>query len=184
MDRYVGESEKAVREIFDRARQAAPSIIFLDEIDAIASQRGDGHEVTERVVSQLLTELDGLTENPNLMVLAATNRKEVIDPALLRPGRLEQHVEVPNPDEAARRKILAVHAGDKPLSEDVDLEDLASDTAGFSGAELEALVREASMVAIREFAAEHGPATANERAAEITIGPEHFEEAMQSVTRS
>jgi transitional endoplasmic reticulum ATPase len=94
MDRYVGESEKAVREVFDRARQTAPAIVFFDEIDGIASQRADSHEVTERVVSQLLTELDSAAEDPNLVVIGATNRKDVIDPALLRPGRLEQHVEV------------------------------------------------------------------------------------------
>jgi len=104
IDRYVGESEKAIREVFERARQSAPSIVFFDELDAIAAARGDGHEVTERVVSQLLTELDGMQENPNLVVLAATNRKDQIDPALLRPGRLDTHVFVGEPDlDAARR---------------------------------------------------------------------------------
>ncbi len=137
MDRYVGESEEAVRELFERARQTAPSIIFLDEIDAIASHRGQGNEVTERVVSQLLAELDGITENPNLVVLAATNRRDMIDDALLRPGRLEQHVEVPNPDREAREEILAVHTDGKPLADDTDMRDLAEETDGFSGAELE-----------------------------------------------
>jgi transitional endoplasmic reticulum ATPase len=181
LDKYVGESEKAVREVFERARQAAPSIVFFDEIDAIAGQRGETNEATERVVSQLLTELDGLAENPTLVVLAATNRRESLDPALLRPGRLEQHVEVPDPDEAARREILAVHAAGKPLGEDVDMDELAAETAGYSGAELEALVREASMVAIREFAAEHGPEAANDRADEVTIRRDHFEAATDSV---
>ncbi|MBX0323382.1 CDC48 family AAA ATPase [Halomicroarcula sp. F13] len=178
MDRYVGESEEAVRELFERARQTAPSIIFLDEIDAIASHRGQGNEVTERVVSQLLAELDGITENPNLVVLAATNRRDMIDDALLRPGRLEQHVEVPNPDHDAREAILYVHTEGKPLADDVSLSPLAADTEGFSGAELEAVVREASMLAIREAADEMGPAEASERADEVTITTDHFERAL------
>src|SRR5699024_10458588 len=106
VDKYVGESEKAIREVFERARQTSPTIVFFDEIDALASRRGDSHEVTERVVSQLLTELDGMTDSPNLMVLAATNRMDALDPALLRPGRLESHVEIPLPDEAARQAII------------------------------------------------------------------------------
>ncbi|WP_254278683.1 AAA family ATPase [Haloarcula marina] len=178
MDRYVGESEEAVRELFERARQTAPSIIFLDEIDAIASHRGQGNEVTERVVSQLLAELDGITENPNLVVLAATNRRDMIDDALLRPGRLEQHVEVPNPDLEARAEILRVHTEGKPLADDVSIPDLAAETDGFSGAELEAVVREASMLAIREAADEMGPETANDRADEVTITAAHFQRAL------
>jgi len=177
MDRYVGESEEAVRELFERARQTAPSIIFLDEIDAIASHRGQGNEVTERVVSQLLAELDGITENPNVVVLAATNRRDMIDDALLRPGRLEQHVEVPNPDEAAREAILRVHTRGKPLAEDVDIATLAAETDGRSGAELEAIVREASMLSIREMADELGPAAASERADEVRITTDHLERA-------
>ncbi|SFS07240.1 transitional endoplasmic reticulum ATPase [Halomicrobium zhouii] len=181
LDRYVGESEKAVREVFDRARQTAPSIVFLDEIDAIAGQRGETHEVTERVVSQLLTELDGVTDNPNLVVLAATNRREGLDDALLRPGRLEQHVEVPNPDEAARRKILEVHTEGKPLGDDVDLDRLAAVTEGRSGADLEALVRAASMRAIREVADSASPDEANERADDVVIEGSHFDDAMDGL---
>jgi len=180
MDRYVGESEEAVRELFERARQTAPSIIFLDEIDAIASHRGQGNEVTERVVSQLLAELDGITENPNLVVLAATNRRDMIDDALLRPGRLEEHVEVPNPDREAREEILSVHTRGKPLTDDVDLAAIAEDLEGFSGAELEAVVREASMLAIREMADEYGPAEATERADEVRITGDHFRRARDS----
>ncbi|PSP31553.1 AAA family ATPase [Halobacteriales archaeon QH_10_67_22] len=181
MDRYVGESEKAVREVFDRARQTAPAVVFFDEIDGIASQRVDSNEVTERVVSQLLTELDSAAENPDLIVLAATNRKEVIDPALLRPGRLERHVEVPHPDEAARREIFDVHAEGKPLGEDVDLDELAADTENFSGAQVEALVREASMRAISEVATDATPEEAGDRADEVTIRREDFEAAMDVV---
>jgi transitional endoplasmic reticulum ATPase len=181
LDRYVGESEKSVRELFDRARQASPAIIFFDEIDALATQRGESHEVTERVVSQLLTELDGLTENPNLVVLAATNRREAIDPALLRPGRLESHIEIPAPGEEGRRKILSVHAGDKPLADDIDLDALAEELEGYTGADIEALVRGASMRAIREAADEWSPEEANERADEIVIEGRHFDTAREFV---
>ncbi len=181
LDRYVGESEKAVRKVFERARQSAPSIVFFDEIDAIAAERGDSHEVTERVVSQLLTELDGLADNPNLVVLAATNRKGALDRALIRPGRLETHVEVPAPDEAARRAILEVHTREKPLGEGVDLDALAADLEGYTGADLASLCRTASMRAIREMATEYGPEEATRRAGEIRIREEHFAAARESV---
>ncbi|MCH7659844.1 MAG: CDC48 family AAA ATPase [Euryarchaeota archaeon] len=184
LDRYVGESEKAVRKVFERARQAAPSIVFFDEIDALAAERGQGHEVTERVVSQLLTELDGLADNPNLVVLAATNRKEALDRALIRPGRLETHIEVPAPDEAARRKILEIHTRDKPLAEDVDLDTLAKELDSYTGADLAALSRAASMRAIREIADEYGPEEATSRADEIRIGKEHFDAAREGVEPS
>ncbi|EMA50316.1 CDC48 family AAA ATPase [Halococcus thailandensis] len=182
LDRYVGESEKAIREVFARARQAAPAIVFFDEIDAVAGGRGETHEVTERVVSQLLTEIDGLAENPNLMVLAATNRMDAIDPALLRPGRIETHIEVPAPDEAARRAIFAVHTDDKPVAEDVDLDRLAADAEGYSGADIEALCRAASMAAIREVAGEYSPDDATAHADEVSITAEHFEDAGESIT--
>ena len=181
MDRYVGESEKAVREVFDRARQTAPAIVFFDEIDGIAGGRMDGNEVTERVVSQLLTELDTAAENPDLVVLAATNRREVLDDALLRPGRLEQHVEVPNPDEAGRRAIIDVHTEGKPFSEEVDFDTLASETAGLSGAQIEALIREASMSAISKVAAGVSPEEANERADEVVIEQDHVDAAMDAI---
>ena len=181
IDKYVGESEKAVREVFDRARQAAPAIVFFDEIDAIVGTRGESSEATERVVSQLLSELDGLTENPNLVVLAATNRREAIDPALLRPGRLESHLEIPLPDAAARREIIGIHTEGKPIADGVDLEALAAETAGLSGAQLEAVVRDASMRAIRELADEIGPAEATERADEVLIDAGHFEAAMAAL---
>jgi len=183
VDKYVGESEKAVRKVFERARQASPAIVFFDEIDAIAARRGEGqHEVTERVVSQLLTELDGVAANPNLVVLAATNRKAAIDPALLRPGRLETHVEVPRPDEAARRAILAVHAADKPLADDVDLDAVAAELSGYTGADIEAIVREASMRAIREAVDAWGVDEADARAAEIRVSRSHFDAAIAHVT--
>jgi transitional endoplasmic reticulum ATPase len=181
LDRYVGESEKAVREVFARARQAAPAIVFFDEIDAVAAERGAGHEVTQRVVSQLLTEIDGLADNPSLMVLAATNRPETLDPALLRPGRIEEDVEVPPPAEAARRAILDVHTREKPLAEDVDLDALAAETEGYSGADVAALCRAASMRAIRERTDAVGPEAASANAGEIRIDADHFAAARESI---
>ncbi|SDK08863.1 transitional endoplasmic reticulum ATPase [Halovenus aranensis] len=181
LDKYVGESEQAIRELFERARQAAPAIVFLDEIDAIASSRGQGNEVSERVVSQLLTELDRAASHPKLVVLAATNRKDGIDPALLRPGRLEQHIEVPNPDQEARREILAVHTEGAPLGEDVDLDDLAGSTAGYSGADIEALAREASMRAIRTIATDIDPDEVTDHADDVVITATDFEQAKQTL---
>ncbi|MFB6218126.1 MAG: CDC48 family AAA ATPase [Halobacteriaceae archaeon] len=181
LDRYVGESEKAVREVFERARQAAPAVVLFDEIDALAGRRGGDSEVGERVVSQLLTELDTAADNPSLVVVGATNRREALDPALLRPGRLEEHLAVPDPDEAARREILEVHTRDKPLAEAVDLDDLAGRLEGYTGADIRALVRRASMRAIREAAAERGVEGASERAADIRIRPDHFEAALDAV---
>jgi transitional endoplasmic reticulum ATPase len=183
LDRYVGESEKAVRKVFERARQSAPSIVFLDEIDAVAGQRGsETNEVTERVVSQLLTELDGLAENPNLVVLAATNRKHHVDDALLRPGRLDTHILVPEPDEDGRRKIFEVTVEGRPIGDDVDLDELAARTAGMTGADIDGLVRSASMRAIREIADGIPPEEANERTADLVIGMDDFEAALEQLT--
>ncbi|CCQ32375.1 Cell division cycle protein [Halorhabdus tiamatea SARL4B] len=184
LDRYVGESEKAVRELFERARQTAPTIVFLDEIDAIAARRGEGHEVTERVVSQLLTELDAAGDDPNLVVVAATNRRDALDDALLRPGRLETHVEVPAPDRDARQAVLDVHTAAKPLGPNVDVEGIAAETEGFSGADLDAVVRAASMRAIRRVAADRDPAVANERTDEVTIQNEDFAAARDRIEPS
>jgi transitional endoplasmic reticulum ATPase len=177
LDRYVGESEQSVRELFDRGRQAAPAVIFLDELDAIASTRGGGGEetVTERVVSQLLTELDRAAANPGLVVIAATNRKEVLDPALLRPGRLERHVEVPEPDEDARRKILEIHTQETPLADDVDLPALATSLSGYTGADIAALVRAATLHAIRQSTEERGVQGAADEADSITVSAADFE---------
>jgi transitional endoplasmic reticulum ATPase len=187
LDRYVGESEKSVREVFERARQAAPAIVFFDEIDAIAGDRdrqsGDSG-VTDRVVSQLLTEMDNAASNPNLMVLAATNRRYALDPALLRPGRLEQHLEVPAPDHDARRAILAVHTEDKPLADDVDLDALAAATESYSGADLAAVCREAAVLAIREVADRYEGREANEHADEVSVTPAQFDAALASVEPS
>jgi len=183
LDRYVGESEKAVRDLFDRAAGGACDH-FFDEIDAIAADRdaagGDSSGVGERVVSQLLTELDRASDNPNLVVLAATNRRNALDPALLRPGRLETHIEVPEPDREARRKILDVHTRTKPLVEGVDLEHLADETEGYSGAEIASLCREAALIAIERVADEHGEA-ANDHADEVGITADDFAAALETV---
>ncbi|MFW6385255.1 MAG: CDC48 family AAA ATPase [Halodesulfurarchaeum sp.] len=184
-DRYVGESEKAIRNLFERARQVAPTVVFFDELDAIAATRGgDTHEVTERVVSQLLTELDSAADDPNLVVLAATNRRDAIDPALLRPGRLETHVHVPEPDEAGRRAILAVHTREKPLGEDIDLDSLATRLDGMTGADIASLVRSASMVAIREVAERRERGEDAPESTSVTIDRRHFESALAEVSRA
>jgi transitional endoplasmic reticulum ATPase len=152
LSKWVGESERAIREIFKKARMHAPSIVFLDEVDSIAPIRGllSDSGVTERVVTQLITELDGIKDLNNVVVIAATNRPDLIDPALLRPGRLDKLVYVPPPDLKARLEILKVHTRYLPLSDDVDLYELAKLTENYSGADLEALVREAFIIALRE----------------------------------
>jgi transitional endoplasmic reticulum ATPase len=148
MDRYVGESERGVREVFERARRTAPSIVFLDELDAFAPARRETDTgAAERVVSQLLTELDGLSARGDVAVLGATNRVDAVDPALLRPGRIERRVAVPLPDEAARAEILAVHLDDVP-TRDVDTAAVAAETAGYSGSDLAGVVREAALLAM------------------------------------
>ncbi len=153
LSKWVGESERAIREIFRKARQAAPCIVLFDEIDAIAPMRGLGigdSLVTERVISQLLTEMDGLINLDNVVVIGATNRPDMIDPALLRPGRFDRLIYVPEPDFKARLEILKVHTRNMPLDIDVDLERIARITEGYSGADLEAVVREAGLAALRE----------------------------------
>ncbi len=152
LNKYVGESEKAVREIFRKARMAAPCIIFIDEIDSIGYIRGGDSEssrVSELVVDTLLTEMDGLKDMKNVVVIAATNRPDVLDPALLRPGRFDKIIDIPMPDEPTRLAILKVHTSKMPLAKDVDLEEVAKVTDGYTGAEIENLVREAGMNAIR-----------------------------------
>lgn len=156
LSKWVGESEKAVREVFRKARQAAPCIIFFDEIETITPTRGgvESH-VTERVISQLLTELDGLEELHEVMIIAATNRPDIIDPALLRPGRFDKILEIPLPDEADRVEIFNIHMKNRPIGADVNVLELAKTTEGFSGADIQAIVTEASIISIREFLQKH-----------------------------
>ncbi|MEM1595787.1 MAG: CDC48 family AAA ATPase [Desulfurococcaceae archaeon] len=152
LSKWVGESEKAIREIFRKARLHAPSIVFFDEIDSIAPIRGISSDsgVSERIVTQLVTELDGIRELNNVVFIAATNRPDLLDPALLRPGRFDKLVYVPPPDLEARIEILRIHTKYLPLASDVDLYEIARSTENYSGADLEALVREAFLMALRE----------------------------------
>ncbi|WP_114575634.1 CDC48 family AAA ATPase [Saliphagus sp. LR7] len=187
LNKFVGESEKGVREVFEKARSNAPTVIFFDEIDSIATERGQrtgDSGVGERVVSQLLTELDGLEELEDVVVVATTNRPDLIDPALLRPGRLDRHVHVPVPDEEGRKRIFEVHTRNKPLADDVDLEELASRTAGYVGADIEAVCREASMAATREFIRSVAPEEMTDAVGNVRVNREHFEHALGEVQAS
>ena len=154
LSKWVGESEKGVREIFRKARQAAPCIIFLDEVDALVPRRGSGgseSHVTESVVSQILTEIDGLEELHNVLIVGATNRLDIVDDALLRPGRFDRIIEVPNPDVKGRRNIFEIHTKKKPLVSDVDITKLVELTDGFSGAEIAAVANKAAITALKKY---------------------------------
>ena len=151
ISKWVGESEKGIRKVFEKARQAAPAVVFFDEIDSIASRRGlDGSRATEKMVNQLLTEMDGLEELTNVVVIASTNRPDLIDPSLLRPGRFDRIISTTTPDELARLEIFKIHTKDMPLTKDVDLSYLAKHTNQFVGADIESVCREAGMLALRE----------------------------------
>jgi transitional endoplasmic reticulum ATPase len=171
LSKWVGESEKAIRQTFRKARQVSPCIIFFDELDSLAPSRGQemGNNVSERVVNQLLTELDGLEEMGNVMVIGATNRPDMIDPALLRSGRFDRLVFIGEPEEEGREDILKIHTRQSPLSPDVSLREIAEITDGYVGSDLESIAREAAMVALRE------DADAEQ------IDMRHFREAMDSV---
>ncbi|KXB02976.1 AAA family ATPase, partial [candidate division MSBL1 archaeon SCGC-AAA261F19] len=172
LSKWVGESEKAVRETFRKARAAAPTVVFFDEIDAMVPRRGariGDSGVGERVISQLLTELDGLEKLKNVVVVGATNRPELIDPALLRPGRFDRVIMTPAPDEEARLEIFKIHTERIPLAEDVNLEELAKKTEGYTGADIEAVCKESAMLALRE----------NLEAGKVK--KEHLEEALKNV---
>jgi transitional endoplasmic reticulum ATPase len=185
LSKWVGESEKGVREIFRKARQAAPCIIFFDEIDSIAPLRGgdfgDSH-VTERVISQLLTELDGLEILTNVIVIAATNRPDIIDPALLRPGRFDRLLYVPPPDRESRIQILGIHTRQKPLDKDVKIEELAAHTDGYTGADIASLSSAAVMLALREHISKYqDPTQAKSKVQELKVSMRHFEESMKKI---
>ena len=152
LSKWVGESEKGVREIFRKARQAAPCIIFLDEVDALVPRRGSSEShVTESVVSQILTEIDGLEELHNVLIIGATNRLDIVDEALLRPGRFDRIIEVPNPDTKGRQQIFEIHTKKKPLANDVKIEKLVELTVGFSGAEIGAVANRAAIAALKRY---------------------------------
>ncbi|HDM45146.1 MAG TPA: AAA family ATPase, partial [Candidatus Bathyarchaeota archaeon] len=173
------------REVFRKAKQAAPAIIFFDEIDAIAPVRGSGvgdSHVTERVISQLLTEMDGLEELRGVVVIAATNRPDIVDPALLRPGRFDKLLYIPPPDLEARKEILRIHTRRKPLADDVDLDEIAKQTEGYTGADLEAVCNTAVMLAIREHIAKSkSPEEAKKNAGNLKVYRRQFMEALKRV---
>jgi transitional endoplasmic reticulum ATPase len=182
LSKWVGESEKAVRETFRKARQAAPCVVFLDEIDAVAPVRGTSSDsgVTERVISQLLTEMDGLEVLHNVIVIAATNRPDIIDTALLRPGRFDRLVYIAPPDLEARKEILKIHTKGKPLDKDVDLNKLAGKMHNYTGAEIAAVCNEAVMLSIRDYVLEGGEMD-EEKIRERKVGMKYFEKAMENV---
>ncbi|HNQ29846.1 MAG TPA: CDC48 family AAA ATPase [Methanolinea sp.] len=192
LSKWVGESEKGVREIFRKARQASPAIIFFDEVDALVPKRGTymgSSHVTESVVSQILTELDGLEELKDVTVIGATNRPDMLDPALMRPGRMERHIYVPPPDAESRKKIFEVYMKDADtiLTGDVKIDDLVAATEGYVGADIEALVREAKLGAMREFItvmAEKSEQEMAEAVVNVRITRAHFEEAAKKVKGS
>lgn len=183
LSKYVGESEKAVREVFRKARQASPTVIFFDELDSIAPTRNtssDSH-VTERVISQILTEMDGMEELKDVLVIAATNRPDMVDAALLRPGRLDRLIYIMPPDSDARKAIFRIHMKGKSI-QDVDLNELARMTDGYVGADIEAICREASIVALREIIKPNSTREkVKERSKSITINMGHFDQALARV---
>ena len=186
LSKWVGESEKAVRETFRKARQAAPTVLFFDEMDSIAPARGGGtsdSHVTERVISQILSEMDGLEALHNVVVVAATNRPDIIDPALLRPGRFDRMVEIGMPDQEARLEILKIHTKKRPLAGDVDLAAISKKTDGYSGADLANVTNEAVMLAIREYVLAGKPQD-DQEIAKYRIDAKHFEEALKKVKPS
>jgi len=173
---WVGESERGVREVFRKARQVAPCIVFFDEIDALTPHRGGGEgAAVERVVSQFLTELDGIETLKGVVVLGATNRIDMLDPALLRPGRFDIKVELPVPDREACLAILRVHTRKMPLADDVDVEALAAASEGFVGADIEGLCRTAATLAMREFLEQPDAAVET-----FFVSRRHFDQALSN----
>ena len=187
LSKYVGESERAVREVFRKAKQAAPCLVFFDEIDALVPRRGGGASdahVSERVVGQFLAEMDGIEKLTGVLVLAATNRPDIIDPALLRPGRFDVVVEIPSPDEQERLAILRVQVRGKPVSQEVRLEAIAANTDGLTGADLSAICHHAALNAIRERVEEtRGGKKEPSVSRPLIIQPRHFETALKEIRK-
>ncbi|MCL1905177.1 MAG: CDC48 family AAA ATPase, partial [Methanomassiliicoccaceae archaeon] len=179
LNKWVGESEKAVRETFRKARQAAPCVIFMDEIDSIAPQRGTGddNKVTERVISQMLTEMDGLHALNGVVIIAATNRPDILDPALLRPGRFDKSILIGPPDKGSRISIFKIHTKDKPLDDDVDVDKLAEMTDGCTGADIGAICNEAVMASVRTLVAD-GEIPTDDEIAGCRVKMEYFVKAV------
>jgi transitional endoplasmic reticulum ATPase len=193
ISKWVGESERGIREIFRRARQASPCIIFFDEIDSIAGTRGgmggveggsSGNGGTDRMLSQLLTEMDGVREMTGVVVIAATNRGDMIDSALLRPGRFDKIIYVPNPDTATRVKILEIHTKGKPVSRDIDLNRIAKATEAFSGADVAAVTNTAISLVLHEFLQKYpSPEEATKHSSEALVSQRHFEDAVRNIKK-
>ena len=184
LSKYVGDSEKGVREMFRKAKQAAPCIIFFDEIDALVPARDSGGSdahVAERVLSQFLTELDGVEELKGVLMLGATNRPDMLDPAILRPGRFDEIVEIPLPDEQSRNEIFAVHLRNKPLAPGINIASLASATEEFSGAEIQGVCTKAALRAVRRAVA--GRIERPQGTAEVLIGPDDLEAVLEEARR-
>jgi len=170
--KWVGESEKAIREVFRKARMSAPSIVFFDEIDSLVPRRGSGYGdsgVTDRVISQLLTEIDGITALQDVVVIAASNRPDIVDPAVLRPGRFDRLIYVPEPSEESRLQIFKIHTNGMPLAKGMSLQELAQMTKGYSGADIQSVCREAAMYALRK----------DMNSKEVLLGD--FEEALKRI---
>ncbi|MDQ3140147.1 MAG: AAA family ATPase, partial [Pseudomonadota bacterium] len=189
LSKWYGESEQQIARLFARARQVAPTVIFIDELDSLVPARGGGMgepQVTERVVNTILAEMDGLEELQSVVVIGATNRPNLIDPALLRPGRFDELIYVSVPDEGGRRRILGIHTEDMPLADDVDLDILAARSDRFTGADLEDLVRRAGLFALREslgasiVTAAHFDAALKETRASVTPEMEHDYEQIKA----
>jgi transitional endoplasmic reticulum ATPase len=184
LSKWIGESERGVREIFRRARQAAPCVVFFDEVDSIAPIRGmEGVNAgTERMVSQLLTEMDGIQELNGVVVIAATNRLDMIDTALLRPGRFDKIVFVPKPDLSTRLKILQIYAKEKPVTTEVNLQRIAELTDGFSGADMSAVANTAVSIVLHEYLQKYSsPEDAAKHASETHVTMKHFEDAVKKI---
>ncbi|MFI5421931.1 MAG: AAA family ATPase, partial [Nitrososphaerales archaeon] len=187
LSKWVGESERGIREVFRRARQASPCVIFFDEIDSLAPVRGLGgdSQVSERVVSQLLTELDGIQLLSGVVVLAATNRMDMVDPALLRAGRFDKLLFIPQPDRNARRHILEIHSRGKPIVPGMNLDRLAELTDGLSGADITSVVNTAVSLVIQEFLTTYpNPEDVRKHVAEAVVDMKHFEDAIRKVRSS
>jgi transitional endoplasmic reticulum ATPase len=189
LSKWVGESERGVREVFRRARQASPCVIFFDEIDAIAPTRGRmeggggaASGTSDRIVSQILTEMDGISELHGVVVLAATNRPDMVDAALMRPGRFDRIIVVPNPDSGTRKKIIKIHSEGKPMGPDIDLQRIADMTDGFSGADTSAVANTAVSLVLHEYLAKYPtPEEAAKHASEAQVMMRHFEEAVKKI---
>ena len=191
MSKWVGESERGIREIFRKARQASPCVVFFDEVDSIAPIRGGagmegfgGHSSSERMMSQLLTEMDGIQEIHDIVVIAATNRVDMIDTALLRPGRFDKIIYIPNPDKFTREKILQIHIKGKPISDDIDLKRLVDMTEGFSGADVSSVANTAVSLVLHDFIQKYpSPEEVLKHTSEARVSNRHFEDAVKNVKR-